>query len=241
MPKAAEAHIQAVYIDGENISKIDVACLYGRFPVDAVKFIYQSKNVAKKRGYPGFEHVIVPNIGKESVDKVIGMDIVAGYFSGFRHFAIVSNDHDFGATALHLIDRYPDAHMHIICDPARVSGKFVAEMKNGGISVSSISESDALDEFACRVVEVIHDLYHAGRLTLPRLGVELRNRGVSYENLKKDLIHHKIIDPCGKGGDAKLYITDPSNLGGDVKLSNAVCEKLGVGDRPGVENNHGPE
>lgn len=199
-----------VFIDGENISRLDIASLSGRFE-EAARLLYQSECAARKKGYPGFEHVIVPHIGKESVDKVIGMDIVEHWHRGARRICIVSNDRDYGATAIHLKYRYPGMHITLLCDPSKVSQQYMDELRRHHVKVEPISEDPDLDLFACQVLETIYHLGRSGKLDLTELGIELRARGIEYKKLKKELIRHNV---------AKNVPCDPSD--NHIELSDAA-------------------
>lgn len=202
-----------IFVDGENISRKEIASLNCRFPSSARKMIYQSDRAARKQGYPGYEHRVIPWIGKESVDKVIAMDAVAAYFHGVRRIYLVSNDHDYGATALHLKNQFKDLDIGLICDPCRVHTNYIRQMKKAGIRVEATSADVNLDEFACKVLEVIHELWHRGTLNLSRLGDELRRRGIEYKNLRKELVNHRVIDSESEGNDFQLTEVAQRKLG----------------------------
>jgi len=235
-----------VFIDGENISRLDIASLAGRFN-GAEKLLYQSECAARKKGYPGFEHVIVPHVGKESVDKVIGMDIVDHWHRGSKRVCIVSNDRDYGATAIHLKYRYPGMHITLLCDPAKVSRQYIEELRRQHIRVEPISEDPDMDRFACQVLETIYHLGRSGKLDLTELGIELRARGVEYKKLKKELIKHNVAKntPCDPS-DNHVELSEAaeeairrlharvSSLGDDRNASGIAPEN---GEAPEVESN----
>lgn len=184
----------AVFVDGENLSRLDIASLSGRFNASEKK-LYQTERAARKSGYPGFEHVIVPYIGKESVDKAIAMDIVMAWHQGAKRICIASNDYDYGATALHLKFRFPKMHITMVCDPARVSRQYIQSLRKQGILVESLSESCEIDAFAARILEVVYELGRRDTLSLAELGAELRARGIEYKKLSKTLAAHNVVDP----------------------------------------------
>ena len=197
-----------VFVDGENISSLDIAYVNGLF-TSQPKFIYQTDRACRKRGYPGYVHVIPPRIGKETVDKIIAMDVVDAYHTkACRAVVLVSNDRDFGATAIHLKSRYPDLDITILCDPAKISASYAQHVARADIHMRFLEgEDQALDEFACQVIEVIRELYLQDRLDLPALGAMLRERGVEYKKLKRDLIQHGVIEP---GGNFNVVLTAPA-------------------------------
>lgn len=184
--------LDVVFVDGENLSRLEVATLCSRFG-ETSKYIYQTEAAAKKSGYPGFHHVVVPHIGKESVDKVIAMDAVVAWHRGAKKICIVSNDRDFGATALHLKRRFPRLGIMLLCDPRLVSAQYIDELTRFKIDVQPISESPKVDEFAAQVLEVIYELARGDTLSLAELGAQLKARGIEYKHLKKSLLHHRVI------------------------------------------------
>lgn len=182
----------AVFVDGENLSRLDIATLSGRFNASR-KHLYQTERAARKSGYPGFEHIIVPYIGKESVDKAIAMDAVLALREGARRICIVSNDKDYGATALHLKYRFPNLHITLMCDPAKVSKQYIKELRSNRVHVEPISESRSIDAFAAQVLEVVYELGRQDKLSLAELGAALRARGIEYKKLKRTLIDHNVV------------------------------------------------
>lgn len=197
----------AVFVDGENLSRLDIATLTSRFKA-SIKHIYQTDRAARKSGYPGFEHIVVPYIGKESVDKVIAMDAILALREGAKRICIVSNDKDYGATALHLKYRYPQVHITLMCDPAKVSKQYIKELRANRVNVEPISESRDIDVFAAQVLEVVYELGRQDKLSLAELGAQLRARGIEYKKLKKALIEHNVVKPDSSGADDGIKLSD---------------------------------
>lgn len=182
-----------MFVDGENMSRKDIACLAFETQDIPKRLIYQSDAAAKKAGYPGFEHVVVPRIGKESVDKNIAMDAVSAWYNGARSIVLVSNDKDYGATALHLKARFPDISITVVYDETRVSARYIDELKRRNVATASLTEDVDLDDFACQVLDVIHELGYKNELNLARLGIELRTKGIEYGRLKNELVKHGLV------------------------------------------------
>lgn len=188
---------ELVFVDGENFSRLDIAGLSGRFD-GAHCLLYQTTAAAKKRGYPGFEHVVVPHIGKESVDKCIAMDAVAAWYEGVRRVAIASNDRDYGATALHLKAKFPALQLMLVCDPARVSRSYMERLTACAIKVAPVAENEDVDLFAAQVIEVIYGLERQKTLNLAVLGNALRRRGVDYGRLANELERRNLARRTGR-------------------------------------------
>lgn len=204
-----------MFVDGENVSRLDIACLAFETKGVPKRYIYQTEAAAKKNGYPGFEHVVTPRLGKETVDKSIAMDAVTAWHQGAKSIILVSNDRDYGATALHLKMRYPEIKITLVCDESRVSSRYMEELKSRQINVVSIVDNEPLDDFACQVIEVIHELDKRDQLSLARLGQVLRERGIEYKKLKQDLIKHRVAAPRVSGD-------------GEVTLSAAAKRTIGA-------------
>lgn len=197
-----------MFVDGENMSKLDIACIAYETQKIPKRLIYQTEAAARKSGYPGFEHVIIPRLGKESVDKSIAMDAVTAWHEGARSIVLVSNDRDYGATALHLKMRHPEIQITLVCDESRVSMRYMNELKNRGVQVVSLVDSKPLDDFACSVIEVIHELDCKEELSLSRLGQVLRERGIEYRHLKEDLIKHRVASPRGTSEKGRVLLSE---------------------------------
>lgn len=202
---------EALFVDGENVSRLDIACVTDASSHIPRRYIYQTDAAAKRSGYPGFEHVIIQRIGKESVDKAIAMDIVHAWHTGVRKIAVMSNDYDYGATALHLKARHPEMQVTLICDESKVSAQYLRALRRHRVRIEPLTTNVQLDEFACSVIEAIHELARRNQLNLPMLGMELKRRGIEYKNLKRELVQHKVVAPKS-ADDIKLSLIAQKHL-----------------------------
>lgn len=218
MPKRIETDI--LYVDGDNLSRLDIRGMNAYIVGAPVKRVYQLEGTAG-RAYKGYEQILVPHVGKESVDKVIGMDIVADYFQGVRRVAIASNDRDYVATALHLKAKFHDLHISLVCDPQRAKTEHIRRLARENITMVPLSGSQSVYQFTCQVVEIIHQLAAENRLTMPILGAEMRARGIEYTHLKRDLVRQNILTPDSDTDHVEVTDVIKQQFGGDALLAPA--------------------
>lgn len=186
------AGIEALFVDGENVSKYDFATIATLAKVIPKRLVYKCEFAAKEK-YPGFERVKVERIGKESVDRAIGMDIVDKWHAGVRSVAMMSNDKGYGAAALYLKRKHPGLFITIICDECRLSRRYLERLFKAGIRTynSNVELSDfayssnvELSDFSSQMISIIHRLDRKGQINLSQLGDELRAQGVAYKKGK---------------------------------------------------------
>ena len=191
-----DGSMDALFVDGENFGILAIAAMEVVTRHIPHRLVYQGAHIARPHAYPGFELVSVEHIGKEAVDRAITIDATRAADRGARHIALVSNDRDYGATAVHLAQRCPGLRLSIIVDPSRVQVGYLKELKAHGIDVVDITGGEPVDEFSQKVMQAIRHLHHTGQLSLSRLGALLKERGVEYEApLKQTLIRKNIATP----------------------------------------------
>jgi len=138
----------AVLVDGENVSRLNMLTFNDNYCRNAIRRFYTSVTLrpnSLEQSCLDFDIVQTPRIGKESVDRVVGMEMVNFYYHGIKNFYLVSNDYDFGDTAVHFKKMFPDANICIVADPMRISQKYPRQLSKRNIHFKEFSSSNIED------------------------------------------------------------------------------------------------
>lgn len=137
--------------------------------------------------YP-FELVQTPRIGKESVDRVVAMEMVDLAYQGVTDFYLVSNDYDFGDTAAHFKRMYPGVNVTIVADPTRISEEYPGKLEGAGVGIMESSDP-AVSELAIRALSLLREHTRGYRVPLAWVGKVFSEHGFPFHRgaLAKDV------------------------------------------------------
>jgi len=180
----------AVLVDGENVSRLNMLTFNDDYCQNAIRKFYTSVTLranALDQSCLDFDVVQTPRIGKESVDRVVGMEMVNFYYQGIKNFYLVSNDYDFGDTAVHFKTMFPDAQICIVADPMRVSQKYPRQLSKRNIQFKEFSSSN-IEDLAFRALDLLRRHTCGEFVPLYTVGRVLKEHGFPMKKgkLKKD-------------------------------------------------------
>jgi hypothetical protein len=210
----------AVLVDGENVSRMDLMLLTDEICKHAVRRFYTTVTVRPAKleslRYP-FELVQTPRIGKESVDRVVAMEMVDLAYQGVTDFYLVSNDYDFGDTAAHFKRMYPGVNVTIVADPTRISEEYPGKLEDAGVGIME-SMDQSVSELAIRALSLLREHTRGYRVPLSWVGKVFCEHGFPFHKgaLAKDVerLGFHVEDgkvqvprgsPPGKGGNKPRF------------------------------------
>lgn len=182
MPDRPRTH-SAVLVDGENVSRLDLMLLNDDICEHAVRRYYTTFTMRPAKlectWYP-FELVQTPRIGKESVDRIVAMEMVDLVYQGVTNFFLVSNDYDFGDTAAHFKRMYPDLNVTIVADPSRISDEYPGKLDEAGVGFMEFSDQMVAD-LAMRAVSLLREHTRGYRVSLHEVARVFREYGFPFQ------------------------------------------------------------
>lgn len=115
----------AALVDGDNVARVEVMMLKDALVNTPVRKFFGGAAIAGWGWFGNMDFVCVPKIGKESVDRAIAMEAVRLYLlNDVRKLLLVSHDMDYGDTAIHLKNMFPDMQITIAANPRRISEEY---------------------------------------------------------------------------------------------------------------------
>lgn len=172
----------AVLVDGENVSRLDLMLLHDEICERGVRRYYTTVTVRPAKlealRYP-FELIQTPRIGKESVDRVVAMEMVDLAYQGVTDFYLVSNDYDFGDTAAHFKRMYPGVNVTIVADPTRISEEYPGKLKDAGVGLME-SMDQPVAELAIQALSLLREHTRGHRVPLAWVGRVFREYGFPF-------------------------------------------------------------
>ena len=210
----------AVLVDGENVSRMDLVLLHDDICEHAVRRYYTTVTVRPAKlealRYP-FELVQTPRIGKESVDRVVAMEMVDLAYQGVTDFYLVSNDYDFGDTAAHFKRMYPGVNVTIVADPTRISEEYPGKLEDAGVGIMESSDQ-SVSELALRALGLLREHTRGHKVHLSWVGKVFSEHGFPFHKgaLAKDVerlgfqvedgkVHVPRGSPRGGGGNKPRF------------------------------------
>lgn len=131
---SASFQYDAVLVDGDNVSRVEVMLLRNAFHDTPIRKFFGGACQSNWGWFGGMEFVPVPKIGKESVDRAVAMEAVRLYLQNdVRTLLLVSHDMDYGDTALHLKSMFPDFDITIAASPSRVGVEYQNTLRDNDI------------------------------------------------------------------------------------------------------------
>lgn len=181
----------AVLVDGENVSRVDLMLLDDSICRNALRRYYTAVSERPVKldcaWYP-FELVQIPRIGKESVDRVVAMEMVDLAHGGIDLFYLVSNDYDFGDTAAHFKRMFPKVDVVIVADPARISADYPQKLAEQNIGFVEFSD-EMIQDLAMKAMSLLSAHVRGNSISLHTVARVFREHGFPFQkgSLGKDL------------------------------------------------------
>jgi hypothetical protein len=126
-----------------------------------------------------FELVQTPRIGKESVDRVVAMELVELVYQGVTNFFLVSNDYDFGDTAAHFKRMFPDLNVTIVADPSRISDEYPGKLDEAGVGFMEFSDQ-MVTELALRAISLLREHTRGYKVSMHEVARVFREHGFPF-------------------------------------------------------------